>query len=339
MKSSSIKMGRKMKTKTSSSPPHPSVALTTIMALIVMAAQPGTYCSGNTITTSAGTFMHRTRSMSLMGQGMATAATGTRATGTSLDLLLQVRGGSSSSPSSSESESGLDEDENEGEVSSYQEQQNEEEEVVDIESTQPPPATTTETPPSSVNTSTSTAVKPSASTSTSASVTMNPKVQNAIERTGPACIMLFLLYLLIKFTGENGLFMIIPMMQFGMYKETTGIIEEYYNKNGEVNNNSNNQRRNNFDLEMNIEKWWWFATVFASTSGRMLLQNYSNSYSSSGILSFLNNKDLVNLLCFGMVAVGLVMSVVGMASHVDASADRFRSYLGEVASFHFALVR
>ena len=122
-----------------------------------------------------------------------------------------------------------------------------------------------------------------------------------------------------------------------MYKEATGIIEAYQKVNlfDGTATNEEGKSDNNFDLEVNIEKWWWFTTIFTSTTGRFLLQ--SNNFQHS-MLSFLNNKDVVNLICFGMVALGLVMAVVGMASHVDASADKFRSYLGEVASSHFALV-
>lgn len=177
---------------------------------------------------------------------------------------------------------------------------------------------------------------------TTTSIINNPKLKNAIERTGPALLMLFLLYLLIKHTGENGLiFLMIPLMQFGMYKETTGIIENYYNQQS----SSTQQQRGkyNFDLEVNIEKWWWFATFFISSSGRLLLTEMQKIGSIQSaipplIVSILNSKDKMDLICFGMVSVGLVLAVVGMATHVDSNAERFRSYLGEMASFHFVLV-
>lgn len=167
-----------------------------------------------------------------------------------------------------------------------------------------------------------------------ASQKKNAKLQNAIERTGPAIVMIFLLSLLIKSTGEKGLiYCLIPLLQLGMYKETTGIIEDHYNKNGlSVGNN------NNFDFEIKIEKWWWFLTIFLSTTGRLVLNEMKAASIIPSALSFLSNDDSVNLICYGMVSIGLVMAVVGMASHANASADRFRSYLGEVASFHFVLV-
>jgi len=79
-------------------------------------------------------------------------------------------------------------------------------------------------------------------------------------------------------------------------------------------------------MVVRLEKWWWFATVFAATTLRGL-----------GGVGGLNGA-LMDLVCFGMVAVGLVMLVVRMASHQAAGPEMFRKYLGEVASFHFALV-
>ena len=159
---------------------------------------------------------------------------------------------------------------------------------------------------------------------------LNPKLQNAIERTGPALLMLFLLYIFVKYTGEPGLmFFLIPLMQLGMYTETTGIIEDYNNKN-------NIESKKNFNLEIHIEKWWWFATIFFATSGRSLLEELRKIHTSGGKLIW--GANTVNLITFGMVAFGLVMSVIGMASHSDANADKFRSYLGEVAANHFGLV-
>ena len=45
-----------------------------------------------------------------------------------------------------------------------------------------------------------------------------------------------------------------------------------------------------------------------------------------------------NLICFGMVSLGLVLSICGMATQSDAGPEHFRSYLGQVAGYHFALV-
>ncbi len=138
----------------------------------------------------------------------------------------------------------------------------------------------------------------------------NAKLGNAIERTGPALLMLGAIFLLIKVTGENGLlYGLIPLMQLGMYFESTEVIEAFKK-----------------DVELKFEKWWWFATVFASTTLRSL-----------GGVGKLTGSAM-DLACFGMMSFGLVMAVVGMASHQAAGPDMFRKYLGEVAAFHFALV-
>jgi hypothetical protein len=79
-------------------------------------------------------------------------------------------------------------------------------------------------------------------------------------------------------------------------------------------------------MEVKLEKWWWFATVFASTTLRSL--------GGIGKLS----GSVMDLVCFGMLAASLVMAVVGMASNQAAGPEKFRKYLGEIAAFHFALV-
>jgi len=143
----------------------------------------------------------------------------------------------------------------------------------------------------------------------------NPAFTNALERTGPALIMLGILYLILKFMGEKGLlYGLIPLMQLGMYSETTGVIESFHQK-------------NNIDMEVKLEKWWWFATIFVSTTVRGI-----------GKIGGINRNHL-DLLSYSMVVIGLVMAVVGMANHDAAGPDMFRKYLGELAAFHFALVR
>ena len=143
---------------------------------------------------------------------------------------------------------------------------------------------------------------------------MNPKLANAIERTGPALAMLGAVFMLLKYTGEKGLlYFLIPAMQLGMYGETTGIIEDF-------------QQRESRDMEVKLEKWWWFATVFASTT----LRNLGGVGKLTG--------SVLDLACFGMVSIGLVLVVTGMASHQAAGAEMFRKYLGEISAFHFALV-
>jgi hypothetical protein len=143
---------------------------------------------------------------------------------------------------------------------------------------------------------------------------LDPALTNAIERTGPALLMLGILYLILKFTGEKGLlYGLIPLMQLGMYSETTGIIESFHQK-------------NKIDMEVKLEKWWWFATIFVSTTLR--------GFGSIGGIT----GDQLDLVSCSMVVIGLVMAVVGMANHGAAGPDMFRKYLGELAAFHFALV-
>ena len=140
----------------------------------------------------------------------------------------------------------------------------------------------------------------------------NPKLANAIERTGPALALLGAIFLLIKVTGENGLlYGLVPLMQIGMYYESTDIIEAFHQKK---------------TAKFNFEKWWWFATVFSCTTLRFL----------GGVGSL--KGAYMDLACFGMVSLSLVMAVLGMANHAAAGADMFRTYLGEVAYSHFALV-
>lgn len=141
---------------------------------------------------------------------------------------------------------------------------------------------------------------------------MNPKLANAIERTGPALVMLGAVYALLKMTGEKGLvYGLIPLMQLGMYSETTNIIETYYQ--GSVSG-------------VKLEKWWWFLTVFVGTSVRSLANDL-------GV-----NSVTVDLISYVMVAVGLVVAVASMALHTSAGPDMFRKYLGEVAAFHYVLL-
>jgi hypothetical protein len=145
-------------------------------------------------------------------------------------------------------------------------------------------------------------------------------MQNAIERTGPALLLLTALYLLVKYTGETGFMALIPLLQLGMYIESTSVIESHRVSNGSA-------VKPHFALEWAIEKWWWFGTVLTCTTGRSIGCLVSNVGSAK-----------CELICFGMVALGLVLSVCGMATHSDAGPDHFRSYLGQVAGYHFALV-
>lgn len=143
------------------------------------------------------------------------------------------------------------------------------------------------------------------------SATMNPKLANAIQRTGPAIFMMLALFAIINITGEKGvIYGLIPLIQIGMYAEATGIIESFHGT----------------TQEGKLEKWWWFATAFTSTTLRPV--GMSLGY----------HKEYLDLICVGMSSMTLLMVVVNMAGHPNAGAEMFRSYLGKVAAFHFILM-
>ena len=68
----------------------------------------------------------------------------------------------------------------------------------------------------------------------------------------------------------------------------------------------------------------------------MVVVSYSDSvYDRTTIVG---GVETWNLICFEIVSLGLVLSICGMATQSDAGPEYFRSYLGQVAGYHFALV-
>ena len=129
-----------------------------------------------------------------------------------------------------------------------------------------PPKAATENVVPSVSAAASTAVQqttttvspPAPSPPVLASATSaNSKLSNLQERTGPAVLMLGAVYLLLKFTGKNGLIGLVFAMQLGMYWESTNVVESY------------SKKGDNYGIvSFPLQKWWWFATAMMFTSGR-----------------------------------------------------------------------
>jgi len=111
-----------------------------------------------------------------------------------------------------------------------------------------------------------------------------------------------------------------------MYSEATSVVEQFHGKAAEGELGSNR-----------LEKWWWFATAIAATSGRSVLTRYT-SITDAGM----------NLSAFGMATVSLVWAVVQMAGVIVSKTpsgeeaatpeDLLRRYLGKIAACHFALL-
>jgi len=137
------------------------------------------------------------------------------------------------------------------------------------------------------------------------SILTHPKVVNAIERTGPAILMLLFLVALLKYTKENGLIILIMALQIGMYVESINAIQS-----GEI------------GLVDNLEKWWWFATVFAGTTLRNVLAMGSQ----------------YDLAVFAMAVSGFVVGVMRMNRDPNAGPQSFKRYLNRYAGSNFALL-
>ena len=84
------------------------------------------------------------------------------------------------------------------------------------------------------------------------------KLANLQERTGPAILMLGATFFILKYTGEKGLIGLILLMQFGLYSESTGVVEAFQKKSG-----SNIDKIKSYPFQ----KWWWFTTAMVF-SGR-----------------------------------------------------------------------
>mmetsp|Transcript_8485 Transcript_8485/g.18991 ORF Transcript_8485/g.18991 Transcript_8485/m.18991 type:complete len:424 (-) Transcript_8485:50-1321(-) len=144
----------------------------------------------------------------------------------------------------------------------------------------------------------------------------NSKLSNLQERTGPAVLMLGAIYLLLKFTGSNGLIGLVFVMQLAMYSESTSVVDDFSKKGNEG------------IVSFPLQKWWWFATAMMFTSGRKMLTEYTSV-----------TMDQMNLVTFGMTAISLVGAVIQLAMlSGTAVEDIYRSYLGKVACCQFSLL-
>jgi len=220
----------------------------------------------------------------------------------------------------------------------------------DDEATPPSPPvspSTTTIPQDDDTTTTTTTATPTTVTATPATTTIqktpasqrltetlqklksNPKVTNAIERTGPAILMLAFLATLLNYTGDVGLIGLIIVLQVGMYTESTSVIRTGRKVNTTGSSSSG-------VLVETVERWWWFVTIFAGTTLRHIIR-HDNSWM---IQKMTNTAAMAwyDLGVFGMVAVGLVMGICRMATAEDAGVERFRMYLGDWAGSNFALI-
>ncbi|KAL7547796.1 hypothetical protein ACHAWF_011068 [Thalassiosira exigua] len=164
---------------------------------------------------------------------------------------------------------------------------------------------------------------PAASTKASAAPVLasatssQKKLSNLRERTGPAALMLAAAFLLLKYTGAKGLEGLVLAMQVGLYAESTGVVESHGAKSGGAGDVAS----------YGVQKWWWFATAIAATSGRKLISQYTAIAS-----------DKLDLLTFGMASSSLVGGVIQLAAlGGDDAEDSYRRYLGRVACCHFSL--
>jgi hypothetical protein len=97
----------------------------------------------------------------------------------------------------------------------------------------------------------------------------NSKLSNLQERTGPALLMLGVISLLLKYTGNNGLIGLVLVMQLAMYAESTSVVENYYHR--KMMDDTATvaiQGEENGYISFHVQKWWWFATATMMTSGR-----------------------------------------------------------------------
>eukprot|EP00579_Thalassiosira_antarctica_P010824 CAMPEP_0201925770 /NCGR_PEP_ID=MMETSP0903-20130614/14891_1 /ASSEMBLY_ACC=CAM_ASM_000552 /TAXON_ID=420261 /ORGANISM="Thalassiosira antarctica, Strain CCMP982" /LENGTH=435 /DNA_ID=CAMNT_0048463483 /DNA_START=28 /DNA_END=1335 /DNA_ORIENTATION=+ len=149
----------------------------------------------------------------------------------------------------------------------------------------------------------------------------NSKLSNLQERTGPAILMLGAIYLLLKFTGSNGLIGLVFLMQLAMYSESTSVVEDFGKKKGV-------SAGDDGIVSFALQKWWWFATAMMLTSGRKMLTEYTSV-----------TMDQMNLITFGMSSLSLVGAVIQLAMISSTAAeDVYRSYLGKAACCHFSLL-
>lgn len=148
---------------------------------------------------------------------------------------------------------------------------------------------------------------------------------NLKERAGPAVLMLAAAAGLVKYFGESGVIALVLLLQVGMYHESCSVVRDFHaRENGAAASGGESFLAK---VERLWEQWWWFATAVACTSLRSLVERCAHL-----------SNEAMDLVGYGMAAVGLLSAVVGMATHSDAGPDQFRAYLGQVAASHFALI-
>mmetsp|Transcript_22886 Transcript_22886/g.44314 ORF Transcript_22886/g.44314 Transcript_22886/m.44314 type:complete len:413 (+) Transcript_22886:62-1300(+) len=148
----------------------------------------------------------------------------------------------------------------------------------------------------------------------------NAKISNFKERAPPALLMLSATYLLLRFSGEKGLIGLILVMQTAMYSEAVSVVDGHNTKKG----------LGSIDeiASFPFQKWWWFATVLATTSIRSIVTKYTS----------LSNEKM-SFVAFGMSAIGLVWAVVQLAMVNSISTEEtYRNFLEKVACCHFSLL-
>jgi hypothetical protein len=150
------------------------------------------------------------------------------------------------------------------------------------------------------------------------------RLTNLADRVGAAIALLGGLFLLVQYTGKNGLIALVFLLQWSMFYETCKVVEDHYRATSGI----QSLKRQTF------QKWWWFATIVLATSFRSLVLHSDTAVSLLGI-----DAHAVDFIAYVMTVVGLVNGVMGMAIHRAAGPDMFRIHLAKMAAYHFALVR
>jgi phosphatidate cytidylyltransferase len=166
-----------------------------------------------------------------------------------------------------------------------------------------------------------------------AKVAVSSRLKNISERTGGALAILIPGTLFAWKCGKPGVLALVFLVQWGMYYETTKIVEDHYRI------SSSNVER---PLKRQwIQKWWWFATIVMATSLRALVITADpltspQAYSAAWMRRI--SPSTVDLVAYGMTAIGLMKSVMGMALMRQAGPGIFRKHLAKMATCHFALL-
>jgi hypothetical protein len=127
---------------------------------------------------------------------------------------------------------------------------------------------------------------------------LHQKLVNIRQRTVPAVLMLGGLAAWSHFLKEDGLILLVLVLQVGMFAETTSVIG------GPAQDKWN--------------KWWWFLTFATAVNGKHV---------------FPWEETTVSTLAFGMTVMGLVANVLSL-NWRSAQVEDFREFIREaVVSF------